>query len=123
MYNIQILRDNDVVQLDKPIQIKIAVNQEMSTMRRIILCDCDNIQDVQEIECQLIDGFLCFNTSDTTEIGLASPCATTQQIGNIVTALSVIIGFLVITVIYTIYRNTRLKRKAADSKGNIKYRK
>ena len=123
MYNIQILRDNDVVQLDKPIQIKIAVNQEMSAMRGIVLCDCDNIQDVQEIECQLIDGFLCFNTSDTTEIGLASPCATTQQIGNIVTALSVIIGFLVITVIYTIYRNTRLKRKTADSKGNIKYRK
>jgi len=122
IYNIRILMNDEEVELTKPIQIKMAYNQEMTNMRGVVLCDCTDKQNITAIESTIADGFLCF-TTNTNYVGLATPCATSQQIGNIITALSIIIAFLIVTVVYTIYRNGKLKRRQADSKGNIKYRK
>ena len=104
IYNIRILMNDEEVELTKPIQIKMAYNQEMTNMRGVVLCDCTDKQNITAIESTIADGFLCF-TTNTNYVGLATPCATSQQIGNIITALSIIIAFLIVTVVYTIYRN------------------
>ena len=124
IYNITILNDGVEVTLTSPVVIKLAYNSEMMTMRGVALCDCSNFEEMVEINSSVVDGFLCFTVSDTTDIALYSPCATTQQIGSIIIALGILIALLVISVVYTIYKNTRLKqRKSSTTSCNIKYRK